>query len=72
MSTCPNNGIEIKSWFGEDLDDNELLKLIPVLKTIVQNEEKDVRKVIKKYRDNLQQYAIDFMNIDLIKKSLQT
>ena len=67
MSTCPNNGIEIQSWFGEDLDDNELLKLIPVLKTIVQNEEKDVRKVIKKYRDDLQQYAIDFMSIDLIK-----
>ena len=67
MSTCPNNGIEIQSWFGEDLYDNELLKLIPVLKTIVQNEEKDVRKVIKKYRDDLQQYAIDFMSIDLIK-----
>ena len=49
ISTCPDNGIEIKSWYGEDLDDTELLKLIPILKSIVENEEKDVRKVIKKY-----------------------
>jgi len=52
-STCPNNGIEIESWYGEDLDDTELLKLIPALKCIVQNEEKDVRKVIKHYREDL-------------------
>jgi CTD small phosphatase-like protein 2 len=43
MSTCPDNGIEIKSWYGEDLDDTELLKLIPFLKSIVENEERDVR-----------------------------
>jgi len=34
FTTCPNNGIEIESWYGEDLDDVELLKLIPFLKGI--------------------------------------
>ena len=64
MSTCPHNGIEIKSWFGEDLDDTELLKLIPILKSIVENEEKDVRFVIKKYNENLNQSKIDLDNIN--------
>ena len=60
-SSCPNNGIEIKSWYGDDLEDTELLKLIPVLKAMVENKEDDVRKVLKKYRDNLQGYLYDFM-----------
>ena len=51
-STCPDNGIEIESWYGDDLDDTELLQLIPFLKAMVQNEEKDVRKVLKTYRDD--------------------
>jgi len=34
-STCPNNGIEIESWYGDDMDDKELIKLIPFLKAIV-------------------------------------
>jgi CTD small phosphatase-like protein 2 len=62
-STCPNNGIEIESWYGEDLDDTELMKLIPVLRAIAENEEKDVRKVIKHYRRDLAQYAIDFRGL---------
>ena len=57
MSTCPNNGIEIKSWYGEDLEDCELKKLIPFLKGLVVNEEKDVRKVIKYYGANFQEYV---------------
>ena len=60
-SSCPNNGIEIKSWYGDDLDDLELLKLIPVLKAMVQNKETDIRKVLKKYRDNLEGYLYDFV-----------
>ena len=51
-STCPDNGIEIESWYGDDLDDTELQKLIPFLVGIVKNEERDVRKVLKMYRDN--------------------
>ena len=62
-STCPNNGIEIKSWYGDDLDDAELIKLLPVLRAIAENEEKDVRKVIKHYRRDLAQYAIDFRTL---------
>ena len=33
MSTCPDNGIEIESWYGDDPSfiDSELLKLIPFL-----------------------------------------
>lgn len=53
MSTCPNNGIEIESWY-DDLDDKELKKLLPFLKAIVLNEEKDVRPILKYYRDNYQ------------------
>jgi hypothetical protein len=62
-STCPNNGIEIADWYGEDLDDTELLKLIPVLRAMAENEEPDIRKVIKHYRRDLAQYAIDFRQL---------
>lgn len=61
MTTCPNNGIEIESWYGNDLDDTALLKLIPFLKAIAENEEKDVRKVLKLYRNNHQLYIDDFV-----------
>jgi len=59
MSTCPYNGIEITSWYGEDLEDTELNDLIPFLKTIAQNEEKDVRKVLKHYEGRYAQYVAD-------------
>lgn len=62
-STCPNNGIEIADWYGEDLDDTELLKLIPVLRAMAENEEPDIRKVIKHYRKDLAKYAIDFRKL---------
>ena len=39
------------------------MKLIPVLRAIAENEERDVRKVIKHYRRDLAQYAIDFRGI---------
>ena len=52
INSCPNNGIEIKSWYGDDLSDCELLKLIPFLKAIATNDEKDVRKVIKMYSND--------------------
>ena len=59
-STCPNNGIEIISWYGDGFDDQELKDLIPFLTGIAVNEEKDVRKVLKKYRNNHQAYIEDF------------
>ena len=30
-----NNGIFIKSFFGEDIEDNSLIDLIPILKGII-------------------------------------
>ena len=60
LSTCPNNGIEIASWYGDDLDDKELLKMLPILRMMALNEEKDVRKVLKHYNENLLRYAVDF------------
>ena len=53
-STCPDNGIEIKSWYGDNPfhTDCELLKLIPFLQLIVKNDEQDVRKVLKYYRND--------------------
>jgi len=59
-STCPDNGIDIEDWYGDDLDDTELKKLIPFLVGMVKNEERDVRKVLKKYRNNHEQYLEDF------------
>ena len=55
-TTCPDNGIEIVSWYGDDLDDTELQKLIPFLIGLVTNDEKDVRKVLHKYRDRHSEY----------------
>lgn len=64
MSTCPNNGIEIKSWF-EDLEDKELKNMIPFLKAMVLNEEKDLRPLLKYYRNNHTQYVNDFVLPDI-------
>lgn len=65
MSTCPNNGIEIISWYGyEDEEDKELKNLMPFLKALVLNEEKDVRPILKYYRNNYQQYIQDFVMPD--------
>ena len=58
-STCPNNGICIIDWF-EDLEDKELKNLIPFLKAMVTNEEQDIRKVLKMYKNNYSQYVEDF------------
>ena len=52
-STCPYNGIAIKDWYGDKPKDQELLQLMPILRKIAVNQEKDVRKVIKLYTYNL-------------------
>lgn len=43
------NGIFIKSWYG-DKDDNCLMDLIPILKSIVENEVQDVRLFLDSYK----------------------
>jgi hypothetical protein len=49
------------------LDDTELFKLIPFLKLLVDNEEKDVRRALKMYRDNYGQYVKDFGTGEALK-----
>ena len=44
MSTTPNNGIWVESWY-DDLDDKILEKLIPLLREIVE-QKLDVRKLL--------------------------
>jgi CTD small phosphatase-like protein 2 len=45
------NGIFIKPWKG-DMNDRELVKLLPVLKEIVRQNVSDVRIALRYYRDN--------------------
>ena len=47
------NGIYIKSFYGDDQYDNALINLIPILKTIAKNPYNDVRKEIKKLREEI-------------------
>ena len=49
------NSINIKSYYQEDLNDNILKKLIPILKNIVE-EEGDVSEILLKYRDDIIKY----------------
>lgn len=47
-----DNGIFITTWLGNEKD-TELYDLIPVLKEIVIKKVKDVRKILRKFRDTL-------------------
>jgi len=47
FSKQPQNGILVKDWF-DDMEDTELLMLIPFLKNIVVNKVLDVREEIRK------------------------
>ncbi len=47
------NGIFIRSFHGEDKFDNALIDLIPILKKIASNPYNDVRKEIKKMKDEI-------------------
>ena len=48
-----DNGIFIKSFHGDDKFDNALIDLIPILKKIASNPYNDVRKEIKKMKDEI-------------------
>ncbi len=47
------NGIYIKSFLGDDKNDNALIDLIPILKKIASNSYNDVRKEIKKMKNEI-------------------
>lgn len=53
--TNPYNGLEIVSWY-DDLDDKELDKYIPFLKSMVERKENDIRPIIKEYRNDFPAY----------------
>ena len=46
------NGINIKPFFGDDMDDSALYELVPILKNIALSN-KDVRIGINKYREEI-------------------
>ena len=48
-----DNGIFIKSFHGDDKFDNALIYLIPILKKIASNPTNDVRKEIKKMKNEI-------------------
>lgn len=48
----PDNGIFIKTWY-EDMSDTCLYDLIPLLKSLVKNRVKDIRKSLRSYRDQM-------------------
>ena len=43
----PDNGILIKSWYG-DMADSELFTLLPFLKGLVEDQVPDVREVLRR------------------------
>ena len=53
FSLQKDNGIFIRSFHGEDKFDNVLIDLIPILKKIASNPYNDVRKEIKKMKDEI-------------------
>ena len=48
-----DNGIFIKNFYGEDKNDSALLDLIPILKTVTNNEKNDVRIELKKLKNEI-------------------
>ena len=47
------NGIYIKSYYGNNQNDKVLCYLIPILNKIANNPQNDVRKEIKKYQEEI-------------------
>ena len=43
----PDNGILVKSWY-DDMEDTELLTLLPFLRGLVEDEVPDIREVLRR------------------------
>lgn len=54
----PDNGIFIKSWYG-DINDNALLELLPLLVGIAKSSPEDVRMTLQSLRDKMIQEIIN-------------
>eukprot|EP00826_Nyctotherus_ovalis_P044526 TRINITY_DN4809_c0_g1_i4.p1 TRINITY_DN4809_c0_g1~~TRINITY_DN4809_c0_g1_i4.p1 ORF type:complete len:281 (-),score=54.49 TRINITY_DN4809_c0_g1_i4:987-1829(-) len=52
------NGIFIKPWKG-DMNDKELVELLPILKEIVKQQVSDVRTALRHYRDSQLRYMLN-------------
>ena len=65
-ATNEENGIPIKTWY-DDLNDNELIKLIPLLKYL--SEVNDVRNIITKVV-NRRNNEVDFYEVNKIIKNI--
>ena len=48
-----DNGIFIKNFFGQDQNDTALIDLIPILLNIASKPNNDVRKELKKYKEEI-------------------
>lgn len=48
-----DNGIFIKTFYGEDYEDEALLDLIPILLNIIESRPKDIRKALHFYKDDI-------------------
>ncbi len=47
------NGIFIKTFYGEDHDDTALYELIPILTKIAESKEKEIRKPLVLFKDDI-------------------
>lgn len=48
-----DNGILIKTFYGEDQNDKALLELIPILTDIAKNPNKDIRESLAGFKDDI-------------------
>jgi hypothetical protein len=48
-----DNGIFIKTFWGEDNKDMALIDLIPILMNIAQSKPTDIRKALAEYREEI-------------------
>lgn len=50
-----DNGIFIKTFYGEDVDDTALYDLVSILITIAEDQNNDLRKELKKFKNEILQ-----------------
>jgi TFIIF-interacting CTD phosphatase-like protein len=65
-----DNGVYIKTFYGEDADDTALIDLIPILLKLVENTDFDIRKELKKFKNEI--FRKITTNIDRISQKDET